>query len=579
MPGFTQIFGGNNIYPVQPGYSQLTYASNIQLQWPIEQAPAGSLVATSIMDLNPQSPGLTVSLPDARQVSTGYVALFNNISGNGTSVLSSVGGTLLNLVSGTVWQLYLVDNTTQAGTWRVFQFGASVSVAVAAALAGAGLTAIGSTLNEQLLVQVKSVSGYAVVNSDRATLLQWTGGVGGFTMIAPGTAGQNWFVWVKNQGNGNLTTTPAAGTIDGNATDVLAPGQSAVYFTDGANFFTLKGGAATSGGAFNLLQITVPGSGTLVLSGVQLNQIGYRFVGALSGNLIVQVPNTAQEYWIDNETTGAFTLSVATAGQVSPPTVPQGNRYILYCDGTNVLNALTSTVAFPITIAQGGTNATTAGQALTNLGGTTVGVNVFTAASGAAACTAIGAVPTTTQVIAGTNLTGGGALSGNVTLNAQYQEFVAIKSAVTTRSNTNVTANDPDLAIALPGAGTYRFKLVISSYTGGSAGSNFQYGMNYSGTYTAGSSGWGALQENASGTGSTFGGVAVQSGPGGLGTQTPNGPVGGPFGFFNASQMIEGILVATGAGTLALDWAQVTSNGTSPVSVAPGSYMFVKKIA
>lgn len=426
MPGFTQVFGGNNIYPVQPSYSELTYAVNVQLSWPIEQAIAGALVVTDIMDLNPLGAGLTVTLPDARQVTTGYTALFNNVSGNTATVNSNTGATLVSLVSGTVWQLYLIDNTTAGGTWRIFQFGASVSVAVAAALAGAGLTAIGSTLNEQMVIQAKNAN-YVSITSDRASILQWTAGVGTFTLPAPATVGAAWFVVAKNSGSGNLTINPTAGTIDGNASATLAPGASAWYVTDGANFFSLLGGSTVSGGNFNLLQINVSGSGNFPLSGAQLNQIGYRFVGALTGNLHIVVPNTAQEYWVDNETTGAFTLDVGTSGQASPPTVPQGNRYILYCDGTNVLNALTSTVVFPITIPQGGTGATTAGVALTNLGGTTVGVGVFTAASQAAALTALGAVSTGTNVNAGTGLTGGGPLSASVTLNVDTTkvQFIA----------------------------------------------------------------------------------------------------------------------------------------------------------
>lgn len=428
MPGFSQVFGGGNIYPVQPKYSQLSYAASIQLSWPIEQAIAGANVVTDIIDLNPAGPGLTVTLPDARQVSTGFTALFNNISGQTAVVNSNTGATLLSLVAGTVWQLYLIDNTTAGGTWRIFQFGASTSVAVAAALAGAGLTAIGSTLNENHVIQPKAAN-YTIVNTDRATVVQWTAGVGTFTLPAPGTVGAGWFVIVKNQGSGTLTISPTSGLIDGNASDSLSSGVSAWYITDGSNFFSLKGGgtAGGGGGAFNLLQIDVTGSGNYTLSGVQLNQIGYKFTGVLSGNRTIIVPNTAQEYWVDNETTGAFTLGVGTAAQVSPITVPQGNRYILYCDATNVLNANTSTVAFPITIAQGGTNATTAPVALTNLGGTTTGVTIFTAANVAAVISYLNVVTQTTQVIAGTWMTGGGALSGNVTLNVDQTKVAPLQ--------------------------------------------------------------------------------------------------------------------------------------------------------
>lgn len=416
---FTEVFGGNNIYPVQPSYSSLALAGNVTLQWPIEQAIAGQGVVTDIIDVTSSGPGFTIQLSDARQVSQGYTALFNNVGANSVSVLNAAGQTIATVAPGTVWQLYLSNNTTIGGTWRSFQFGASISVAVAAALAGPGLQAIGATLAEEMVLQPKNAN-YNAATSDLATILQWIGGVGTFTLPAPGTAGANWFVVAKNSGTGNLTINPSAGLIDGNASATLAPGSSAWYVTDGNNFYSLLGGGSSGGGNFNLLVINVSGSGNFPLSGAQLNQIGYRFTGALTGQLNIVVPNTAQEYWVDNETTGAFNLTVGTSGQASPIVVPQGNRYILYCDGTNVVNALTNSVAFPITIGQGGTGAITANGALVNLGGTTVGINVFTAVSQAAACTALGAVPNTTTVTAGSGLTGGGALSANITLSVDF---------------------------------------------------------------------------------------------------------------------------------------------------------------
>jgi hypothetical protein len=50
-------------------------------------------------------------------------------------------------------------------------------------------------------------------------------------------------------------------------------------------------------------------------------------------------------------------------------------------------------VAVPISVSDGGTGATTAGNALINLGGTATGIAIFTAASQAAAQVAIGLDP------------------------------------------------------------------------------------------------------------------------------------------------------------------------------------------
>jgi len=110
----------------------------------------------------------------------------------------------------------------------------------------------------------------------------------------------------------------------------------------------------------------------------------------LTGNRIVVVPATIQQYWVDNQTTGAFTFTIAPSGGGASVNIAQGSRSILYCDGTDVLEADTAGVSFPITIAQGGTNATTASGARINLGGTSTGIALFTAVDQAAAWAALG---------------------------------------------------------------------------------------------------------------------------------------------------------------------------------------------
>lgn len=554
--GFSDIFGGGNIYPSEPTYNALNISANLTMQWPIEQAIEGTNVVADIMDITATVPGLSITLPDARQVSTGYTALFNNVGANTVSINNNAGSTLVSLVSGTVWQLYLVDNSTAAGTWRVFQFGASVSVAVAAALAGSGLKAIGSTLNERMLI-VAHNANYVILNSDRATVQQWTSGVGQFTLPAPGTVGADWFVVAKNSGSGNLTIVPAAGLIDGNANLVLAPGSAAWFVTDGSNYFSLSAGAAGGGGAFNLLVIDVSGSGNFVLSGGQLNQIGYRFVGVLTGNRVIVVPNTTQEYWVDNETTGAFTLSVGTAAQVTPILVPQGNKNILYCDGTNVVSATSAAVTFPIAVSQGGTGATTAPVALTNLGGTSVGVSLFTAASVAAAQAAISAVPTSRNINTTAGILGGGSLAADLTLSLDPAFGVTIKPNDTSVSSSIVLSTDPDLqGIALVAGHTYEIDIRLNAGT--TAGGGFAWSVNFSGgSWNPQNFMWLFQPTNAATF--TIGSIAT---------------IATSFSDSITSTMIFQPLAN---GNLSIAWAQANSNAT-PTTLRKGSFIRVRQM-
>jgi hypothetical protein len=104
------------------------------------------------------------------------------------------------------------------------------------------------------------------------------------------------------------------------------------------------------------------------------------------------VPTTVQQYWVDNETTGAFSFTVKTSAGAGV-SVAAGTRAILYCNGTSVVNADTAGLSAPISIGNGGTGATTAGSARINLGATSTGDALFTAASQAAAYAALGIAP------------------------------------------------------------------------------------------------------------------------------------------------------------------------------------------
>lgn len=340
-PSFTSILAnGAPIAPAFPTYLPLTLSVNVVLNWPTELAPAGVPAVSDIIDVTATAGGLAFQFSDARQVSPGYSALINNVGVNTFSVKDSIGNVLASIASGQVWQVYLTDNSTVQGAWRVFQFGAGVSSANAAALAGAGLKAITTTLNEKISIQQKSAN-YAVVAADRATCIEWAGGSGGTITFDPVALGADFFCYLKNAGTGAVTVAPSSGTIDGAANLSFNLENSAAIVSDGANLITLGFGQRVNS-VFDFVQISLAAdSGNVVLSGANLNRISYRFTGALAGNTTVVVPSTIQQYWVDNETTGPFSLTFGT-GFGTTVTVTQGNRAILYCDGANVILAQTA---------------------------------------------------------------------------------------------------------------------------------------------------------------------------------------------------------------------------------------------
>lgn len=386
---YNSVFGGLTIYPSQLTYFSFTLnTTNVVLEWTLDRN-APLYPAANIIDVNCTTPNLKVFLPAANLASTGQAILFNNVGTTTFTVVDTLGNTICAPASGKLWQVYVSDNTTAAGVWHQLEYGVGVSSATAGALAGYGLKAISTTLNTATPVVIFN-SNFTVGVTDRAHLYVWDGGVGTLTLPLPATIGADWFMLVRNQGTGNLVIDPAGGTlIDSNSTKNISPTNSCFIVCDGTQYFTIGYGQNVNFG-FNYTSINLSGlSGNYTLSTAEQNKIAYRFYGALAGNINIIVPPTVQQYWVNNQTTNAYTLEVKTSGGLGV-FVPQGAAAILYCDGIDVINASTAAIATPILISQGGTGATTANGALINLGGQTVGVAVFQSNTAGQALTALG---------------------------------------------------------------------------------------------------------------------------------------------------------------------------------------------
>jgi hypothetical protein len=386
---YTEVFGGSAIYPSDVSYLSIDLSSNIVLEWPLE-ATGGNNVVARIIDI--ATNGIfTITMPDATNVGVGQTVLFNNLGPDIVTVNNIVGNAILSMSAGEQWQIYLTDNTTPGGQWRVFRYGAATAQAQASVLAGPGLTALGSDLAQNIEVVPFSVSPLTLTDADRAKAFVWTGALGTISLPSIATAVAGWSVQIRNNGSGDLVVDPAGSeSINSAPTLTLRPGDSAMIVTDGVEWFTIGLGRQAVF-AFDYTAIAVTG-GTYTLSGSELNRIAYKFTGTLTSSVTVLVPATVQQYWVNNTTTGPFTLEIAAVGGGPAVTVPQGESNIYYCDGIDVVLA-TTTAAFGGTlgIGQGGTGSSTTSGALTNLGGTGTGIAVFTATSSAAARSAISA--------------------------------------------------------------------------------------------------------------------------------------------------------------------------------------------
>lgn len=374
MSVYQNVFGGSVIYPANVTFRAVTLNANTELAWPTELATSGDVVA-QIMNVTAAAGPFELAMPPADQTAPGQTTLIFNVGFNDFTVTDNAGNTIVTIAPGLAHQIYLTDNTTVAGVWGQVEYGAGTSQATAGSLAGPGIKALGAVLAQSMSVTEISLDYAFGVAADRSTAFIWTGGAGTLTMPLASDAGNDWFVQIRNNGTGAITIAPSGSDlINGDVSAIFNPGDSAIIVCSGTGWYTIGLGQSADF-AFDYASIDLSAAATpYTLAGANLNRISYRFSGAIASAFDIIVPATIQQYWVTNATSGGFALTIKTALGTGI-TVAAGESAILYCNGTNVVEADTGGVAYPITVANGGTGATNATNARSNLSAAKSGVN------------------------------------------------------------------------------------------------------------------------------------------------------------------------------------------------------------
>jgi len=342
MTSYVNPFTGQTISPSSVSYENITINSNTVLQWPINGNT--NTPASSIIDCTATTTGLLLELPPAAQVSTGQTVLVRNIGTNTFTVTDNSGNTIIAVTSGVAQFIWLTDNTTTNGTWASVTFGAGTSSANASALAGFGLTAIGTTLNAAIPVS-NIYSNTTLTTNNRASFQVWSSGVGSITLPSSSTVGGGWFVIIRNGGTGILTLTPTGtDTIDGNSTQQLQLTESLVVVSNGSTGYNTYAYGRSNQFAFTQLTKTITG-GTITLTSAEGSNVVQEYSGTLTSNATVILPSTVQLYSLQNGTTGSYTVTFKTAGSGTTLVVNQGSTAFAICDGTNVYSTTSNTAS------------------------------------------------------------------------------------------------------------------------------------------------------------------------------------------------------------------------------------------
>lgn len=332
-------FTGDVIQPTDVSYRSITLSTNTTLAWPINGNTSGNYAAR-IMDVTPTTGGLSLTMPPANQTSVGTDSLVQNLGAVSFDVLDNSGGVIVTIASGKSEYIYVTGNSTVGGVWGNIAFGSTTSSSNAAALAGYGLVAISTTLNQSHPAQTM-VTGGSFNAASRAQTMVWSGGAGTYNLPAANVLGDNWFTLFKNNGSGSMIIACASGeTIDGNSTKTFAPTESAFIICDGTQYLTVGYGVSSQFVFTSFIKSVTTGSYTLSAS--EASNTIQEYVGTLTGNVTVTYPPVVNLYVVSNQTVdNGYSLTITT-GLGYSATVPPGQQATLVCDGTNFLNANTT---------------------------------------------------------------------------------------------------------------------------------------------------------------------------------------------------------------------------------------------
>jgi hypothetical protein len=375
MSSYTNVFGGNIINPTMLSYAAYTTAVDLDFVWQFEALDGSDVMAAKI-DVTTSVASLSITFPKASLVSVGQDVLIRNVGVNTFTVLDFSGATLGTVASGKAWYFYLTGNSTDAGTWESVQFGTGTSSASATSLAGYGLNAVSSALNQNLPV-TSFIANHTFALSECATVARNVTGAVTWTFPSAPVLGDGWFIYVINAGSGALTLTPTGGeTIDGATTKVLLPEENCIVFCDGTSFNTIGYGRAITSTITSQSINIAGGTTTTTLTALQRAAQVQTYTGALTGNQIVQFGSGAGYWFVHNNTSGAYSVTFRTTNVDAGVIVPQGSYSIIRSNSANMTTAFTATTG---TVTNVSTGAGLSGGPITSTGTIALAATAVTA--------------------------------------------------------------------------------------------------------------------------------------------------------------------------------------------------------
>lgn len=114
-------------YPPSGSSQQLVMVVNVQLDYPYSTNTSNTTI-TDIIDISTALANLKLILPDAQLTGPGFSIAFNNVGASAINIVLNDGLTVLYAIAPSqAINVYLYDNGTVNGNWRIIEVGGGVS--------------------------------------------------------------------------------------------------------------------------------------------------------------------------------------------------------------------------------------------------------------------------------------------------------------------------------------------------------------------------------------------------------------------------------------------------------------------
>lgn len=286
-------------YPSQGTCQEINLTANIQLDYPYS-ANTNNVTVTDVIDVSATALNLNIFLPDATLTSNGFSITFNNVGSNTFNiVLNDRLTTLTTIAQGAVVAIYLYDNSTINGSWRIIPFGGGTNAISALTLTSSDnsiivtngvITPPGGTIGVELPTIISSIQ----------SLTNYVPGIVVVNLNNP----LSWGVVALNSGSNITINNP-----DGSTGDPVIDLNDTITLTQiTAGNIVINNDLITNTDSGGVLSITSNGTNSVL----NLNSVLVDTQGDISGvnNLtidgIFKSPNTAKAWCRFSNTSGSL---------------------------------------------------------------------------------------------------------------------------------------------------------------------------------------------------------------------------------------------------------------------------------